>query len=548
MGCCCGRRGARDSPAARDGLHRKKDNEPLLLAGTEWTGEPAKDPFGSPPPGGPTVSATVSLSLPRSGMPYTTSGMPYTTSGDPVTGFATFRRGSALGPLRSPTGNQDSRSTTLERQRPQSTEFLKPARSPKGSGKRRALLIGINYTGKRNALRGSINDTATWKSFLLSQGWPANGIKVLADDNSGDGMPTRANIMREIAALVDGAASGDSLFFHFSGHGGQQVDEDGDEDDGFDETLLPSDWEQAGPIVDDELFEKLVKPLPRGCKMTAVLDSCHSGTVLDLPYVFTATKQDTSRGRMRMAGGKDSNGKCTSGGEVVMFSGCSDEESVMDLKDAGKWFGGGGAARGAPAGGACTNAMIGELRQHPEQSLTQLLEGMRQSLLNKGLRQTPQLCATAPIELAQPFSLTRPYATGHADPAETLLRVGKKVGNMGKKLAAFSSLPRSPVSPPSAPAPPPPPVLSPSTPKQPAPRTPQAAPAPPPPLAAGWEELSSGDQVYYWNRATGETTWKRPVGRVQVPVITLHEAKRRHGARWETMTAQERNDALMAPL
>jgi hypothetical protein len=33
---------------------------------------------------------------------------------------------------------------------------------------------------------------------------------------------------------------GTSLFFHFSGHGSQKADFGGDEDDGMDETILPS--------------------------------------------------------------------------------------------------------------------------------------------------------------------------------------------------------------------------------------------------------------------------------------------------------------------
>lgn len=43
-----------------------------------------------------------------------------------------------------------------------------------------------------------------------------------------------------------GAQPGDSLFFSFSGHGGQQRDVDGDEVDGMDETILPVDYKTAG--------------------------------------------------------------------------------------------------------------------------------------------------------------------------------------------------------------------------------------------------------------------------------------------------------------
>lgn len=40
-------------------------------------------------------------------------------------------------------------------------------------------------------------------------------------------------------------------FFHFSGHGGRMKDYDGDEDDGYDETIYPVDHATYGQIVDD---------------------------------------------------------------------------------------------------------------------------------------------------------------------------------------------------------------------------------------------------------------------------------------------------------
>lgn len=45
------------------------------------------------------------------------------------------------------------------------------------------------------------------------------------------------------------------FFFHFSGHGGRVKDSDGDEDDGYDETIYPVDHDRyqgdSGQIVDD---------------------------------------------------------------------------------------------------------------------------------------------------------------------------------------------------------------------------------------------------------------------------------------------------------
>ena len=44
----------------------------------------------------------------------------------------------------------------------------------------------------------------------------------------------------------------------------------------------------AGQIVDDQILEMLVKPMKAGVTCTVLMDCCHSGTVLDLPYRFSA--------------------------------------------------------------------------------------------------------------------------------------------------------------------------------------------------------------------------------------------------------------------
>lgn len=88
-----------------------------------------------------------------------------------------------------------------------------------------------------------------------------------------------------LAWLINGCQSGDSLLFHFSGHGSRQRNYNGDELDGYDETLCPLDFEAEGMIIDDEINATIVRPLPYGVRLHAVIDSCHSGTVLDLPFL-----------------------------------------------------------------------------------------------------------------------------------------------------------------------------------------------------------------------------------------------------------------------
>ena len=72
-----------------------------------------------------------------------------------------------------------------------------------------------------------------------------------------------------------------------AGHGGQTPDLDGDEDDGYDEVIYPVDFRVAGHIVDDEMHRIMVQGLQPGVRLTAIFDSCHSGSALDLPYIYS---------------------------------------------------------------------------------------------------------------------------------------------------------------------------------------------------------------------------------------------------------------------
>eukprot|EP00281_Chroomonas_sp_CCMP1168_P019422 CAMPEP_0206232774 /NCGR_PEP_ID=MMETSP0047_2-20121206/11603_1 /ASSEMBLY_ACC=CAM_ASM_000192 /TAXON_ID=195065 /ORGANISM="Chroomonas mesostigmatica_cf, Strain CCMP1168" /LENGTH=389 /DNA_ID=CAMNT_0053656549 /DNA_START=150 /DNA_END=1316 /DNA_ORIENTATION=+ len=151
----------------------------------------------------------------------------------------------------------------------------------------KALLIGINYVGhKQGELSGCHNDVKTMQQFIVRQGFSQQNMKVLMDDKKHEA-PTKANILRAFQWLIQGAQPGDALFLHYSGHGSQVRDYSGDEADGYDSTLVPVDYESAGQIVDDDLLADVIMPLPAGVEMFCVMDCCHSGTILDLPYQVT---------------------------------------------------------------------------------------------------------------------------------------------------------------------------------------------------------------------------------------------------------------------
>jgi hypothetical protein len=123
--------------------------------------------------------------------------------------------------------------------------------------------------------------------------------------------------------LVDGSQAGDVLWFHFSGHGEQVKDGSGDEADGKDEALVPIDARATRALIaDDVINECLVENLPEGVTLYAVFDCCHSGTMMDLPFIY-----DEIGNRFR----RDENVEEKGDGRVVMISGCLNEQKSADL-------------------------------------------------------------------------------------------------------------------------------------------------------------------------------------------------------------------------
>ncbi|PHH87282.1 hypothetical protein CDD83_9073 [Cordyceps sp. RAO-2017] len=289
------------------------------------------------------------------------------------------------------------------------------------TGRRKALLIGINYFGQRGQLRGCINDVRNMTSYLAEHfGYKREDMVILTDDQQNPmSQPTKQNILRAMHWLVKDARPNDSLFFHYSGHGGQTKDLDGDEPDGYDEVIYPVDFRQTGHITDDEMHRIMVRPLQAGVRLTAIFDSCHSGTALDLPYIYSTQgilkapnlAKEAGQGLLGVIssysqgdlGGVANNivsffKKATSGEEahsralatktspadVVMLSGSKDDQTSAD------------ATIASQATGAMSWAFVTALRKNPQQSYVQLLNSIRDELATK-YTQKPQLSCSHPL-------------------------------------------------------------------------------------------------------------------------------------------------------
>lgn len=107
---------------------------------------------------------------------------------------------------------------------------------------------------------------------------------VLADDRSGLFYPTGANILAAMDWLV--SEPGTQCFLHYSGHGGQVKDPDGDRESGLDDTVVPVDYQKNGQLDSDTLHRHLVSKLHATSTLFVVFDCCHSGSAIELPFVY----------------------------------------------------------------------------------------------------------------------------------------------------------------------------------------------------------------------------------------------------------------------
>jgi hypothetical protein len=141
--------------------------------------------------------------------------------------------------------------------------------------KKMALLVGINDYKGVNDLQGCINDVTNVRSILKTFfAFDNSEIRVLTDSRA-----TKKNIIARLDKMIKSAVNGDSLIFHFSGHGSQIRDREGDElSDHMDELICPYDMNWDDGFISDDLFSEILQQLKKGVRMEILLDSCHSGT------------------------------------------------------------------------------------------------------------------------------------------------------------------------------------------------------------------------------------------------------------------------------
>jgi len=236
-----------------------------------------------------------------------------------------------------------------------------------------ALLIGCNYTGSDFQLNGCINDIQNLKSRITtSYGFLEENITVLTDTTPVK--PTKANIISALTTLLQAGSAGDTLLVQFSGHGSCTIDTSGDEFDGYDELIVPTDFHY---ISDDELKALLLAHLKKGVTLIALFDSCHSGTAMDLRFQYSPlTTVSTSKETV---------------GQAILISGCKDSQTSADTFEDGQYQ------------GAMTWAFLKATKPQKTLSWNDLIQSMRTSLAASNYTQVPQLSSGLALNLAAPI-------------------------------------------------------------------------------------------------------------------------------------------------
>jgi hypothetical protein len=192
---------------------------------------------------------------------------------------------------------------------------------------KKALIIGINYLNSPQNLRlnGCIDDVINMRNMLINTyKYDADNIVILRDDDANH-LPTFSNILSNLSKLANESENLEEIWFHYSGHGTQINDAASLKGTGYDDVIVPCDFDKGGFISDEHLLHIIEKIK---CRTICIFDCCHSGSICDLPWSFEYIEEDPWY-KLRKIDDIIINNP-----EIYIFSGCRDDQTSADMYSA----------------------------------------------------------------------------------------------------------------------------------------------------------------------------------------------------------------------
>ncbi len=232
---------------------------------------------------------------------------------------------------------------------------------PSHAQTKRALVVGISeYLPSGNDTWGAIhgsNDADLIAAVLKKQGF---SIVKISNKSA-----TAGRVRKGLGDLVASCKPGDIVYVHFSCHGQPVEDLDGDEEDGWDESVVPYDalmvyrkgkYEGANHIIDDELntyFRRMRRKVGKKGLVCVAVDACHAGGASrgddDIEedegevYVRGTKRGFSSNGkefRPRInAKGHFTIPKEAGLADILVLEACCSYQSNYEIRQSGKYYG-----------------------------------------------------------------------------------------------------------------------------------------------------------------------------------------------------------------
>ena len=225
---------------------------------------------------------------------------------------------------------------------------------------KRALVVGISeYMQVAEESWASIhgaNDAELIEESLKKQGF--NCTKIC------NKKATAKRIRKELESLVESCKPGDEVYLHFSCHGQPFEDLNGDEEDGWDEAIVPYDalmtfqqgiYEGESHLTDDELhdyFQNIRSAVGSEGYVYVVIDACHAGgssrgnedAEEDDELFIRGTKKGFSPNSRKFYPRINSSGQFQIPqqhglADIVILEACRSYQSNYEIKQAGTYYG-----------------------------------------------------------------------------------------------------------------------------------------------------------------------------------------------------------------